>query len=356
MKSWLIAASILCLAACSSGGGTIPTNASTTILAPITALDADIRPYTPGVDEQPEIPKVGTLRQLTDYENREVVQAAVLLGDPNRIVFHHTDIRGVQNVIVGGNGEAVGMWSNTTMIGQGSITNMGVQPNFITNNGSMFFHTHQFVVNQCFEYGINYSYAAAYVFGYNWCTGGNTPQGFMVNGLVGPPGGTLNTWQANGHGYLLAWDSTMGIYKIALEEVQENNGWHLLGYNWTTQRYVDLMNGFGVTGTKGPCCGWDVFEEHGAPGSTCNYDSAFPKGQHLLYDEKKQVLVNGVWHFLDKVPIGGFTYGTQTDCADISGTTHSGYASPYYSGQYFPNPATSSFGAQHAGDWWMTQR
>ena len=64
-----------------------------------------------------------------------------------------------------------------TFAAQGSITNMGVQPNYIVTNGDLFFHTHQFVNNQCFEYGINYSYVDPYLFGYNWCTGGNTPRG-----------------------------------------------------------------------------------------------------------------------------------------------------------------------------------
>ncbi len=88
--------------------------------------------------------------------------------------------------------------------------------------------------------------------------------------------------------------ASKAIDKIALEEVRESNGWHLLGYNWTTKRYVDLMNGFGVTGTKSACCGYDVFEVHGAPGSSCGFDPSFPIGTHLLYDEKKQVLLNGV--------------------------------------------------------------
>lgn len=324
-------------------------------LAPATAADEEIRPYTPGGTYVPRVANASAHKRLSAIEITEAKQAAAILGDPNRVVWRHNSRLDPLNSVAAGNGEAVGMWSASTFAAQGSVTNMGVQPNYIISNGDLFFHTHQFVNNQCFEYGINYSYATAYLFGYNWCTGGNTAQGFMTYGLVGPAGGAMNTWRANGNGWLLAWDSVMGIYKIALEEVLEKDGaWHLLGYNWTTKQYADLMNGRGVTGTKNACCGWDVFEEHGAPGSSCNFDPAFPVGQHLLYDEKKQVLRNGVWNYLDKVP-GGWSYETEIDCADLSSNT-SGYVSPFFSGMYYPQPATSSFGAQHAGDWWLTQR
>jgi hypothetical protein len=317
------------------------------------ALDTEIKPYTPGINAKPAIANPGSLRVLTSYEENEAIQAAAYLGDPNRIVLHHDQNRSPQNAIAGGNGEAVGMWAS--IIAQGSVTNMGVQPNYITNNGAMFFHTHIFNSNACFEYGINYSYAAPYLFGYNWCTGGNTPEGFMVYGLVGPTGGALNRWQSNGNGYLIAWDSTMGQYKISIEEVLESDGaWHLLGYNWSTTKFVDLMNGRGVTGTKSNCCGWAVFEIHGAPGSTCKFDSAFPAGQHLMYDLKKQVLLKNTWTRLDKV--GGLSAGTQIDCADISGLSHPGYTSPYFSGEYYAAPVNGQYGPTYAGDWWLTQR
>jgi hypothetical protein len=336
-----------CLGACGGrSGSSLPST------APLSIQDDVVQAYTPGVSAEPAV--FTTAMHVLSAEQADVARrAAAQLSDPNRTVFRDHSRAQTENVVAGGNGESVGMFTTTTFAAQGSIVNMGVQPNYVTGGDTMFYHTHQFVNNQCFEYGINYSYAAPALFAYNWCTGGNTPQGFINLGLVGT---ALNTWSSIGAGWMIAWDTNMAIDKISLEEIQKSDGWHLLGYNWSTKQYYDIMGGKGVTGTKSQCCGWDVFEIHAAPGANCNFDSSFAIGSHLLYDTKKQVLINGVWRTLDKVPSGGFTYSTAIDCADIAPNSGAGYASPYFSGDYYPAPAVSSFGQQYAGDWWMTQR
>jgi hypothetical protein len=282
------------------------------------------------------------LRPLTSAERATEATASALLGDPNR--------RKALSLASGISGLAVGTFTPYISNLQGMIVNIGVWPTYVLQNGTIF-QTHS---GACFEFGINYSNASPYLFGYNWCATGNLPQGFMDIGLVGLPGGTLANWSTTGNGWLLAWDSTMGTYKIALEEVLESNGWHLLGYNWSTTKYVDIMNNFGVTGTIQDWGGTDIFEEHVAANSSCAFDPSFPIGTHLLYDLKKQVKVGSTWEFLDK--ISGVTSRLQIDCADISGRVDPGYTSPYFSGEYYQNVVTGPYGQTHAGDWWMTQR
>jgi len=357
-RAFLLLSAVLVLSCLLStgctGGGTFSNIALPEQSGALLATLADPVPYSPGVDPEPEIANTANSRRpLTAAESGAEAHFAAELGDPNRIVLHPAlGYISPQNVVGAGNGEAVGMWTASTFAAQGSVVNMGVQKNYTVSVGGNFFHTHQFVNNQCFEYGINYSSLAPTLFGYNWCAGGNTSQGWINDGLVGDPGGALNTWDSTGNGWLFAWDSVMGIYTISLEEVQRSDGWHLLGYNWSKKKYYDIMNGHGVTGTKSACCGWDVFEVHVTPGASCSFDPSFPIGQHLLYDIKKQVLINGTWKTLDKVPSGGFASSTMIDCADISGNIDPGYASPYFSGEYYSTASSPHY----YGDWWLTAR
>jgi hypothetical protein len=346
MKLWLLVAFVLCVSACSGGG------ASTAMLSShdqpmmaLTALTDDVKPFTPGVDPQPEVAVAPKARPLTPDEIAREALMSRELSDPNRAS------RRPLNVVGGGNGEAVGTFTPYIPKLQGMIVNMGVQLNYLVQNGGNFFHTHS---GACFEFGINYAAQYPTLFGYNWCAGGNTPVGYMNIGLVGDPNGVLNTWNRTGNGWLLAWDPIMGTYKIALEEVLESNGWHLLGYDWATLKYKDIMNNHGVTGTINDWGGSDIFEVHVTPNTSCAFNSSFPVGTHLLYDMKKQVLVSGTWQTLDK--IANVTSRQEIDCANITGLTEPGYTSPFFSGEYYQNPATSEFGPQHAGDWWMTQR
>jgi hypothetical protein len=345
MNVWLIAVGILCLTACSGGSSTIPTNSTSTIAAPITTIDDEVRPYTPGADAQPAVAIAPPLRALTSDEIAHEAIMSAQLGDPTRTS------RRPRNTVANWE-EYVGTFTPYIPHEQGQVVNIGVQLNYEVKNGGNFYHTHS---GLCFEYGINYSGTAPTLFGYNWCATGNLPQGFMNIGLVGYPNGLLNTWSSSGNGWLLAWDSTMGTYKISLEEILESNGWHLLGYNWGTTKFVDIMNNFGVTGTIANWGGDDIFEEHVTGGTSCNFDSgSVPIGSHLLYDLKKQVMLNGQWEALDH--ISGVYGVTQIDCADISGLSHPGYTSPYFSGEYYQSSVAGPYGQTHAGDWWMTQR
>ena len=351
----------IAFSACSAGGSnSTPGGSRVASLTSAALRDAagavdDVLPYTPG-DEAPATIIIPD-RPLTGDQRASEDRLGAQLRDPNRPVFaHYTHLRSPQNVVGSGDGEAVGMFTASSFAGEGSVTNLGVQLNYVVTNGGNFYHTHQFPNNQCFEYGINYTATAPTLFGYNWCTGGNTAPGFINKGLVGYPGGVLNSWTSSGHGGLLAWDSTMGIDKLSLEEIQENDGWHLLAYNWAEAKFYDIMNGQGVTGTKNTCCGWAVMEEHNTPGASCNFDPAFPKGAHLLYDFKKRVLIDGTWKTLDTVPSAGIWSVLSIDCVDLSGADASSNTSPYFSGEYFDAPGTGQFGPESAGSFWVTQR
>jgi hypothetical protein len=354
----LAVAALLLLAACSGGGQSVPdASVSAGMLRTTQSVSDDaasdaVTPYTPGIDAEPDIARAPLARAVTSSEIGEQARFAAELSNPNRPVFHPRSAgTRPQSVVAGGNGEAVGLFTSSTFSANGSVVNFGVQKDYVVGDGGNFFHTHQFVNNQCFEYGINYAAQAPTLFAYNWCTGGNTPQGFMNVGLVGDPGGALNTWDATGNGWLFKWDALNKIYEISLEEVKKTDGWHLLGYNWAKTKFVDLMNGRGVTGKKNACCGWSVFEVHVTPGASCKFDPAFPKGANLLYDTKMQALIGSTWTPLNKIPNGGFNFGSKIDCANISGQADPAYVSPYFSGGFVAPTATV-----HPGDWWMIQR
>ena len=85
--------------------------------------------------------------------------------------------------------------------------------------------------------------------------------------------------------------------------------------------------------------------------TSCNFDPAFPKCGHLPYDEKKQLLVKGVWQYIESLPGSELRNGTMIDCADRAGST-AGQSPAYFSDALFAAPATSAFGAPHIGDWW----
>jgi hypothetical protein len=335
----LLLGSALILASCAGGGST---------LTPPMADTSEVVPYSPGQYTLAVATAPATAR-TSDQAIAEGRYSA-MLGDPSRAALRLDSGRRSQNVTVSGSSSAVGTWVPHIPGLQGVVVNMGVQLHYHVTAGGNFFHTHS---GPCVEFGVNYASEDPTLFGYNWCSGSNRPLAWINAGLVGDPGGVLDTWSSTGNGSLIAWDSVMGQYKISIEEILEKDGWHILAYNWATARFVDIMNGMGVTGTQ-PSGGWDVFEEHVAYGTSCAFDSTFPVGSHLLYDEKKQVMMNGSWRTLDKVP--GVTSKLTMDCADISGHNDPGYASPFFSGQYFSTPTMSAFGAQKAGDFWLTQR
>ncbi len=331
----------------------LPSASDASNVSPSAALSVP-DPYRPGVDAEPAVASAPLSRPLTMAETIAQGRYATELTDPRRDVFARRPAtvgrRMAQNVVAGGNGESVGLFTSSTFVAAGSSVELGVQLNYFVPYGGNFFHTHQVANNQCFEFGINYSFAAPTLFAYNWCTGGNTPQGFINRGLVGDPGGVLNTWASTGNAGLLLWDGSQHIHRLVLEEVQRANGWHLLAFNWTQAKYVDILGGLGVTGSKGPCCGWAIFENHVAPGTSCNFSGNFSTGRELLYDRHIKALIGNVWQSLDSVPSAGFTFGTKIDCANISGQTDPSYFAPFFSGAIVPLSSTSG-----AGDWSMTQ-
>ena len=335
------------LSACSGGNSSLP---STPSFNTAFAASDIVNPYTPGVETAPSVVTASVTRPPTMQEVTAESELANRISSLHRSVSSQS--RYTMNTFTGNEGEGLGMYTSPTFSAQGSVVNIGVQKNYYVQGGN-FFHTHQFVNNQCFEYGINYSYVAPTLFAYNWCTGGNTPQGMINKGMVGSPGGILNTWDAANKGWMFKWDAANNIYEISLEEVQEKDGWHLLGYNWGKLQFVDLM-GYGVTGSKNQCCGWDVMEIYNNVGQPCNFEPTFPKGNILLYDVKKQVMINGRWTSLDMVPQGQWSFESTIDCANLTGKSLPNYVSPYFSGNYVPfstYPTSSSY----PGDWKVIQ-